>query len=80
MIKWFKKQDIIVTDFVYAHKKDLATLNNNFKKYNINVNTSSFFQRGEYVDNNNIFYPTSSIYYNELENPINYTDKFICQI
>ena len=75
MIKWFKKQDIIVTDFIYANKKDLNTINDDFKKYNIDINTSSLFQRGEYITGSNIFYTFDDPNWNYKLNPTNSIDK-----
>ena len=75
MIKWFRKQDIIVTDFIYANKKDLNTINNDFKKYNISVDTSSLFQRGEYITGSNIFYTYDNPNWNSKLNPTNSIDK-----
>ena len=75
MIKWFRKQDIIATDFVYASTQDLSKINDKFKKYNLDVNTSSVFQRGEYIPKDKVFYTTESQYYKEKDNPVNYIDK-----
>ena len=75
MVKWFKKQDIIVTDFIYANKKDLNTINDDFKKYNIDVKTSSLFQRGEYITGSNIFYTFDDPNWNYKLNPTNSIDK-----
>lgn len=74
MIKHFKTQDIIVTDFVYSNEKDLETINSDLESYNLNINTSSFFQRGQYIPSSSIFYESGSEKWSDIENPINPND------